>query len=172
MDYAGPCATAVAGILSCRANQVLETSGGHVAADLTKHVVGGAVRQLLSSIASLYPHRVPGQAKDSVDVMSPCLEEKSLAVATVAKLQQHVSQLLERYPEQPLLDQLQKICKRILGVIPLNCMQTTSHGTCACQAPVELGDDETTADFLLMSVRILSSLIHPDSSTAIACLSL
>eukprot|EP00892_Ulva_mutabilis_P006641 jgi/Ulvmu1/4349/UM002_0073.1 len=116
MQHPEPCTTAVADMLSRRAHQILESCGGHVPADINAAAAGGAIRQLLSEIASLYPQNPPGKAQGVVDVMSPCLEEKALAVAAVSKLQQHIALLLERFPEQPLLEQFQMICKRILGM--------------------------------------------------------
>lgn len=162
MKHSEPFATAVADSLTCTANQVMESCGGYMPADVNSAAIGGIARQLVSRLTSLYP-RSPPDVRGVLDVTSPCLEEKTLAVATVSKLHKHIQQLLERFPEQPVLEQLLKICDRVLGA-QLLC---TGNALCGCRhvimrlhlniaAAAELSDDEMTADFLLISVTILS----------------
>ena len=158
MKHSEPFATAVADSLTCTANQVMESCGGYMTADFNTAAIGGIARQLVSRLASLYPRSSP-DVRGVLDVTSPCLEEKTLAVATVSKLHKHIQQLLERFPEQPVLEQLLKICDRILGAQFVHCQRAVRaimriHLKNAAAA--ELSDDEMTADFLLISVTILS----------------
>lgn len=58
----------------------------------------------------------PSAASDkSVDVQQPCVSELERLVHPVRDLQVRLAQLLEEWPENPLLEQLVAICNRLLG---------------------------------------------------------
>lgn len=116
MELAEPLATAVTNSLSRTASQVMESCGGYMHADINTTAAGGVIRQLISRISSLYPQNSPS-AKGAIDVTSPCLQEKTRAVTAVSQLKLQINQLLDRFPGQPLLEQMLKICERILGML-------------------------------------------------------
>jgi hypothetical protein len=107
---------AVADSLSEAALQLLDACGGCTAAQVDVASTGGIVRQLLKSISAQSFQSSQAGQRDAMDVAAPCLEEKALAVAPITRLLEHVERLLERFPEQPILEQFQTICARILGV--------------------------------------------------------
>jgi hypothetical protein len=92
--------------------QLLEACGGFSGADISRACLGGCFMKVLDSISQLTP-RSPSSS--TADVSKPCLEEMTLAVAPIQSLLFNIQQLLERFPEQPMLEKLHMICQRILG---------------------------------------------------------
>lgn len=103
----------VADCMSTVGTQLLEACGGHASADLWSSTISTSIRKVLSSFSQLTvaQHNSSG----SVDVYKPCVSEMMLAVAPVQSLCSTVEGLLERFPEQPMLEKLRAICRRILG---------------------------------------------------------
>lgn len=51
----------------------------------------------------------------SIDVQKPALSEVMMLRAPVSQLLSHLKALLQEWPENPLLEQLSAICRRLLG---------------------------------------------------------
>lgn len=102
----------VADCLSTVGTQLLEACGGYASGDLRSSTIGTCIRQILSSFSQLTATK---QDSASVDVYKPCVAEMILAVSPVQSLFHNVEALLDRFPEQPMLEKLQTICRRVLG---------------------------------------------------------
>lgn len=111
-----PLADSVANSLTRCASQVIESCDGLVPADLRGAAAGGAVRHVISRMSLLFPQSASA-GTGHVDIMSACLDEKALAVDPVRRLHNCIHMLLQRFPGQHLLAQLEIICKRIIGVM-------------------------------------------------------
>ena len=58
------------------------------------------------------------QASDrtALDVQQPCTDELELLIAPITALLNRLRELLDQWPENPLLEQLTAICNRLLGM--------------------------------------------------------
>lgn len=104
--------------LSTVGMQLLEACGGYSTTDMARSSISACVQRVLGSLSQL--NAAQSGYSEVVDVFQPCLAEMMLAVAPVQSLSSTVAALLDRFPEQPMLEKLQTICKRILGVCPQN----------------------------------------------------
>jgi hypothetical protein len=95
--------------------QLLEACGGFTATDLSTSCTSTCIRQVLSSMSQLASAQ--HDSVGAVDVSKPCVAEMMHAVAPVQSLCNAVEGLLERFPEQPMLEKLQAICRRVLGAL-------------------------------------------------------
>lgn len=73
-----------------------------------------------------------------MDIQQACVEEAALLQAPVAALKQRLQQLLDDWPEHPVLVQLVAICDRLTGALCCPCMPCCSlqgrlllHQSCA-----------------------------------------
>jgi hypothetical protein len=106
-------ALSVADWLSTMGTQLLEACGGFVSADLSSTAISSCIQQVSSSLSQLSVS--PQTCSESVDVSKPCVAEMMLAVSPVQSLCNSLEELLDRFPEQPMLEKLHSICSRILG---------------------------------------------------------
>ncbi len=58
----------------------------------------------------------PPAAGSAVDVQKPCIAELELVIGPVQILQGRLRELLQEWPDNPLLEQLIAICDRLLGM--------------------------------------------------------
>lgn len=141
----------VADCMSTVGTQLLEACGGHTSADLWCSTISTSIRKLLSSFSQLTVAQ--HDSSGSLDVHKPCVSEMSLAVAPVQGLCDTIERLLDRFPEQPMLEKLQTICRRILGATTVLHMHLCPVLlTAECDGDIrqqDLNDDKTAADFPL-----------------------
>ena len=95
---------------------LLQSQSGYVEAWVDEASCCGALRQLLKQLEVTRVEARSG-SRDSVDVSEPCVSEAILAVDPVSLLLARMDMLLARFPDQPMLLQIQMICSRILGML-------------------------------------------------------
>ena len=59
-------------------------------------------------------------AGDAVDIQQACVEEAALLQGPVSALKARLNQLLQEWPEHPVLTQLLAICHRLTGLLHLH----------------------------------------------------
>ena len=60
---------------------------------------------------------VEWNAGDAVDIQQACVEEAALLAGPVCGLKARLGQLLDEWPEHPVLVQLSAICDRLTGML-------------------------------------------------------
>ena len=99
--------------------------------DLDSKLCSANLCSLAIEASSLTASQAAGAAL--IDIQQPCMSELKLLVLPVTQLQTRLKELLDEWPENPLLDQLVAICDRLLGMLPegLFSDSTAFHGACS-----------------------------------------
>lgn len=84
-------------------------------AEVDRQLAGANLHRLALEAGKL--NTAASAAESLVDVQQPCTVELELLIAPVQALQVRLEELLLEWPDNPLLEQLVAICKRLIGTL-------------------------------------------------------